>query len=208
MFLSQRYSRFFTSPLGQYFKDFSYNIFEDFPSLSYMQSVSKKDYLRWVKIHQEYLSPFESLAVGISLFLENSMQKDSDIEKAISYFEYAIKNSDDSQVHYLAKLSLGIIYFDIALVRNKGLKQSKLMKVSRFYFNEAAAIVENNELALLYRALTEVGIGEIEEACRYITKASKTSQDPCFLYRVLEKVYHGLGLSNISMFYEAKALSF
>ncbi len=208
MFLSQMYSRFFTSPLKQYFKDFNYNLFEDFPFLNKIEAVSKKDYLKWVRIHREYLSAFESLAVGISLYFEEIGPREDDTEQVMSYFEYAIQNSTDNNVSYLAKVSLGIMYFNIALTKTDDVAQSKLMKISRFYFNEASELVDNNELSLLYRALTEVGVGEIAEACRFITKASKLSQDPNVLYTVLKKVYDNLGLQSISKFYAIKALSF
>jgi tetratricopeptide (TPR) repeat protein len=205
MILGYRYSNFFLLPLNQYFKNFKYNVFDDFPILQNLNRTTNKDYLKWVKIQKEYLSAQESMAVGITLFFDNRSDEVEFLDKIISYFEYSLNNSNDVHIKYLSNISLGLVYFKTALSKSEKKTQSKLMKISRFYFTEASLFVEHNELSLLYLALTEVAIGEIEEACRFISKASKTSQDPGILYQVLHKVYDNLGFKNISLFYENKA---
>ncbi|MDD0853405.1 hypothetical protein HBN50_09865 [Halobacteriovorax sp. GB3] len=180
---------------------FAFDIFDT------LSQFSARDCEYWVNTNIEFLSPVESLAVGISLCRSNDLLDSGNLEKAFRFFEYARSrdNEDEDErqkeISFFATIGLSILSFEKGLRLTDSKKYSKQMLISEHYLDEAEDIYPKQELTYLYRTIVQASLGEYGMAIKYISRASKIVDINIAYLEVLEKFYRGLGMDNVATFY-------
>lgn len=157
----------------------------------------------WGDTPMEYLSELEALARAISICLKNPGRKDS-VLKAIAFCQYSLL-SKEKEVRYLSSLSLGILFFELALLeRNTGVQKIHLGNALQF-FKMAKGIVGIDQHTLLYLALIEVARDDLMGSAVYLTRAAYYTKKPRPLFFALSQIYLKFGMERVSLFYFKKA---
>lgn len=159
----------------------------------------------WENTPLSYLSAKEALAVGIMLYVKKSYRGPQYIEKAIELCEYAYMETKNAELSYLASLALGVLYFENALAQNVPQEREKFFKTSTAYLKTASEIAPDDDHSCLYHAIVQRGRGvDLESVAKTLVRASKVSQGPAAIYKILTNIYLELQMIDAAKFYQKK----
>ncbi len=178
---------------------------EEVVKLSTLKSLMSVNCRDWEKTPVSYLSAKESLAVGIMLFVKKSYRGQKYIEKAIQYCEYAYMETKDLELSYLSSMALGVLYFELAMTEKETPLQEKLFKTSTAYLKTAGELAPSDDHSCLYHAIVQRGRGvDLELVAKTLVRASKSTDSPRSIYKLLTNIYTKLCMEKAASFYKNK----
>lgn len=178
---------------------------EEVVNLSTLRELLKVNCRDWEKTPMSYLSSKEALAVGIMLFVKKGYRGHGYTEKAIKLCEYAYMETKDPQLSYLGALALGVLYFENALVQQDSSDREKFFKISTAYLKTASGIAPGDDHSCLYQAIVQRGRGvDLEQVAKTLVRASKVSEAPVPLFKILSNIYVELKMTKAASFYRKK----
>jgi|GEM_PF-3855230 hypothetical protein len=178
----------------------------ELPEAQSTLEMNEEDLMRWLKIHPSYLSAYESMALGITLF-EKERPRD-EFGFKIQYLQQANELAND-QLKPWAIQAIGIAYFEQAL---KGPldEQYTFLRLSLASFQEAQELELTSLNPRLYQVLVLVAQDKFEQALKklyqiqHLTWLQKRPEVSLPLYEILAKIYASLGQEKVSRFYLSK----
>jgi hypothetical protein len=200
-----RYRMFFTRNIRKYIEKSLYELQPERKLFKELNNISQHECERWRKSPIVYLSSKEALALAIhfSLGKEHLLFNDLLFSEVMEYFDWCLKNSKCKREVHLANLALGVVLFEKGVHSPKG-KQRGLLSLSRTYLREALEYQSNTELLLVYLTLVEVSMGHLNIAIKNLTKASRVSDNPLPIWRMLASIYKNLKMPTVADFFLLK----
>ncbi|MCO4793197.1 MAG: hypothetical protein KC493_05780 [Bacteriovoracaceae bacterium] len=207
-----RYRHFFTRHMKKYIEERFYTLQSDPKIFSVIKDITFHDCERWKTGPIEYLSPREALALGIHLGMgeDHPWLLDKYFDRIMDYFDWSINHSQCKKTQSLAHLALGVILFEKA-VHSPREEQRNMLFLSRHYLDECLQTTfksSSMEVIIVYQALVEVCLDNLPGALKHLAKASKVSEGPVPIWKILASVYKHLGQERVSEFYMNKITSF
>lgn len=178
---------------------------EDVVELKTVRSLLSVSCRDWEKTPMSYLSAKEALAVGIMIYVKKNYRGIKYINRAIELCEYAYMETKNREISYMASLALGVLYFELALLEGDFKKKEKLFKASSAYIKTSSEIAPGDDHSSLYQAVVQQGRGQdLHEVAKSLVKASKVTDSPAPIYKMLTNIYTQLDMGKASEFYKKK----
>lgn len=168
--------------------------------------LSDEDCMRWLKIHPSYLSAYESMALGMTLF-EKQRSRD-EFSFKLKYLQQAFELAN-GELKTWAMQAIGVAYFEEALKRPL-CEQYSYLRQALTSFQEAQELELNSLNPRLYQVLALVAQDKFELALKklyqtqHLTWLQERPEIGLPLYEVLAKIYASLGQERVSRFYLSK----
>lgn len=205
---------FFSNNLRKYIDRNIYRVDSSKHVFNVLEILNSKNYQKWESLPFSYLTPLETLGVGLYLAAKDNghkLSKDSYFLKAAHYFLWTIENSHTRKYEFcLASTCLGVILLERSLFENRH-KQKKYILLAKHYLETSQELLLKKqmnphqtiliEINFIYQALVRVCLGELEQAIQNIQKAAKISKNPSPLWKILSNVYKNLGQENIHLYF-------
>lgn len=197
-----RYRNYFTKNVRKYIEKNLYELYPEKSIFRNLRNISSQECERFRNSPIEYLSSKESLAIALyfSLGKEQTNFNEKVFQDVMDYFDYSLKLSTCPKERHLIKLSIGVVLFEKGVHVEKE-RQRKYLKLAKYYLEESLATNQNEELLFIYLTLVEVSLGHLNVAIKNLTKASKASENPLPIWRMLASIYKNLGMISVSDYF-------